>query len=149
MRLKYSFFLVNGRSISLLPSFLRGTYLLLVILKVFSSNEYTNNCDSFKFSSREHFLIIFSLKSEKTEKIHYLVIFGRIGLQKNHQLVDHACKCFLKISSNCTTNVRYLSCCKVESRICSSCSAQFIEPDFTCTLCSQKEIQESTIGKKI
>ena len=51
-------------------------------------------------------------------------------------------------TSNCTTNVRYLSCCKVESRICSSCSAQFIEPDFTCTLCSQKEIQESTIGKK-
>ena len=71
--------------------YLRGTYLLLVILKVFYSNEYTNNCDSFKFSSREHFLIIFSLKSEKTEKIHYLVIFGRIGLQKNHQLVDHAC----------------------------------------------------------
>ena len=44
---------------------------------------------------------------------------------------------------------RYLSCCNVESSICSSCSAQFIEPDFTCTLCSQKEIQESTIGKKI
>ena len=58
-------------------------------------------------------------------------------------------ECFLKISSNCTTNFRYLSCCKVESRICSSCSAQFIEPDFTCTLCSEKEIQESTIGKKI
>jgi hypothetical protein len=31
----------------------------------------------------------------------------------------------------------------------SSCSAQFIEPDYTCTLCSQEEIQESTIGKKI
>jgi hypothetical protein len=84
--------LVNGRSIRLLPSFLRGTYLLFVIfLKVFSCNEYTNNCDSFKFSSREHFLIIFSLKSDKIEKIHYKVIFGRIGLQKNHQLVDHAC----------------------------------------------------------
>jgi hypothetical protein len=52
--------------------YLRGTYLLFVIfLKVFSCNEYTNNCDSFKFSSREHFLIIFSLKSDKIEKIHY------------------------------------------------------------------------------
>jgi hypothetical protein len=34
---------------------------------------------------------IFYEKCEKFEKVHLYVVFGRIGLQKNHILVDHAC----------------------------------------------------------
>jgi hypothetical protein len=38
------------------------------------------------------FLDIFYEECEKFEKDHLYVVFGRIGSQKNHILVDHVCK---------------------------------------------------------
>jgi hypothetical protein len=44
-------------------------------------------------------LTFFYEKCEKFEKVHLYVVFGRIGLQKNHILVDHACNYLYKMQN--------------------------------------------------
>ena len=78
----------SWRSKRLLPSFLRGTHLFLVILIFFSSNVCENNCDSF-----EKFLKIFR------------------DLAKNHLLVDH-----LLVDRACTRMAIY-SCILTEIKL--------------------------------